>query len=183
MPAAKEREPLFTNRTTVERRSQRELVITRVIDGPARLVFEVWTKPDLLKRWWAPCSLGVILVKCEADVRLGGQYRYVFSGPAEPMAFSGTYLEVTPYSRLVYSQIFEPARDAGEAIITITFDERRGKTFLLLRELYPSKEALDVAIAAGMEHGLRETLDQLEQLVVIATSGPFDGQVSSGGRG
>jgi uncharacterized protein YndB with AHSA1/START domain len=171
MRAAKEREPASINRTVVERRSDRELVVTRTVNGPARLVFEAWTKPELLKRWWAPCSLGVSLLECDADVRVGGRYRYVFGRDARhPMAFSGVYTNVTPYSTLVYTQIFEPLRDAGEAIVTVTLAEHRGKTRLVLRELYPSKEALDGAVASGMEHGIRETLEQLDQLVASLTA-------------
>ena len=169
MPAIKESESRSTSGTSVERRSDRELVITRTINGPARIVFEAWTKPELLKQWWAPCSLGVVLLECDADVRVGGRYRYVFGGDARQAAvFSGTYTEVTPHSRLVYTQLFEPMRDAGEAIITVTFDERHGRTSLVVRERYPSREALDGAIASGMEHGIRETLEQLEQLVAGA---------------
>src|SRR5262249_46175238 len=127
--------------------------------------------PELLKRWWAPCSDGVLLIACDADVRVGGTYRYVFGrDPRHPMAFSGVYTEVTPYSRLVYTQIFEPMRHAGEAIITATFDEQGGKTRLVLRERYPSKEALDGAITSGMEQGIRETMEQLEQLVAAFTT-------------
>ena len=171
MHATKENEPASMNRTGVERRSDHELVVTRTVNGPARLLFEAWTKPELLKRWWAPCSLGVSLLVCDADVRVGGSYRYVFGRDARhPMAFSGVYTNVTPYSTLVYTQIFEPLRDAGEAIVTVTFDEHRGKTRLVLRELYPSKEALDGAVASGMEHGIRETMEQLDQLVASLTA-------------
>jgi uncharacterized protein YndB with AHSA1/START domain len=154
------------NATTVERRSDRELVVTRTFNGPARIVFDAWTKPEHLKRWWAPRSLGVTLFQCEADVRVGGRYRYVFGkDPKQPMAFSGTYTEVTPHSRVVCTQVFEPIPGAGEAIVTATFDEDGGKTRLVLHQLFPSKEALDGAVASGMERGMRETFDQLESLV------------------
>ena len=106
MDAGKESEPTTTtkNRTTVERRSERELVVTRTINGPARIVFEAFTKPELLKRWWVPKSTGLVLLSCEADVRVGGRYRLVFGhGASEPMAFYGRYVEVTPYSRLVWT--------------------------------------------------------------------------------
>src|SRR5436189_1153270 len=110
------------NKTSITRRSDRELVIMRTFKGPARIIFEAWTRPELLKRWWAPCSLGVTLFECEADVRVGGVYRYVFGKDArDRMVFSGTYLDVTPYTRLVYTQLFEPMRDAGAATITLTF--------------------------------------------------------------
>jgi uncharacterized protein YndB with AHSA1/START domain len=151
---------------TVERRSDRELIVTRTFRGPARIVFDAWTKPELLKRWWAPKSLGVTLFSCEADVRAGGRYRYVFGrDPKQPMAFSGTYREVSAPSRLVCTQLFEQMRAAGEAIVTATFDERDGRTELVLHQLYPSKEALDGTIASGMEKGMRETFEQLQELV------------------
>jgi len=160
-----ERQPV-KNRTTVERRSDRELVVTRTFNGPARIVFDAWTKPEHLKRWWAPKSLGVSLFSCEADVRAGGSYRYVFGrDPEHAMAFSGTYTEVTPPTRLVWTQVFEQMREAGETIVTATFDERDGKTELVVHQHFASKEALDGAIASGMERGMRETYEQLEELV------------------
>jgi uncharacterized protein YndB with AHSA1/START domain len=154
------------NRTTVERRSDRELVVTRAFDAPARIVFDAWTKPDLLKRWWAPRSRGVTLFRCESDVRVGGRYRFEFGrDPENPMVFSGTYKEVVPASRLVFTQLFEQMRAAGEAIVTATLEQRDGKTEFVLHQLYPTKEALDGAIASGMEKGMRETYEQLEELV------------------
>lgn len=169
-------EPAPVNRTTLERVSEREIVITRTFNGPARIVFDAWTKPELLQRWWAPRSLGVTLFQCDADVRVGGSYRYVFGRDRESaMAFSGTYTEVAPPSRLVYTQIFEAMRDAGDAIVTVAFDEQRGRTRLVLRGLYPSKQALDATIASGMEHGMRETMEQLEHLVASALAGTIQG--------
>jgi uncharacterized protein YndB with AHSA1/START domain len=166
MATEKGSEHSVKNRTTVERRSDRELVVTRTFNAPARIVFDAWTKPEYLKRWWAPKSLGVSLFSCEADVRTGGSYRYVFGhDPKSPMAFSGTYTEVTPPSRLVWTQVFEQMRGAGEAIVTATFEEREGKTELVVHQHFASKEALDGAIASGMEKGMRETYDQLEELV------------------
>jgi uncharacterized protein YndB with AHSA1/START domain len=109
------------DRTTVERKSERELVVTRTFDGPARLVFEAWTKPELLKRWWAPKSTGVSLLSCEADVRIGGSYRFEFGHEgSKPMAFFGRYIEVTPYSRLVWTN---DESDDG-AVTTVTFEEK-----------------------------------------------------------
>ncbi|HEY8091120.1 MAG TPA: SRPBCC family protein, partial [Polyangiaceae bacterium] len=128
--------------------------------------WEAWTRPELLKRWWAPRSLGVILFECDVDVRVGGSYRYAFGrDPAQPMVFSGTYREVVHPSRLVFTQLFEQMRFAGEAIITATLEEQGDKTRLVMHALYPSKEALDGAVASGMERGMRETYEQLEQLV------------------
>jgi uncharacterized protein YndB with AHSA1/START domain len=166
MPASARSDLKPKNETKVERPSDCELVLTRTFNGPARIVFEAWTKPELLKRWWAPCSLGVTLVECEADVRVGGTYRYVFGQDVEHlMVFSGTYLEVIPPMRLVYTQLFEPMREAGAALITATFEEVNGQTHFVAVERYPSKAALDGALASGMEHGIRETMEQLEALI------------------
>ena len=163
MDSRKESDPTSgKSRTTVERKSERELVVTRTVNGPARLVFEAWTKPELFKRWWAPKSTGVSLISCEADVRVGGRYRFVFGHDAsKPMAFFGKYIEVTPHSRLVWTN---DESDDG-AITTVTFEEKGGKTLLVMHELYPSKEALDGAVA-GMEGGVRETFEQLDELLV-----------------
>ena len=164
MDARRESEPTpMKNRTTVERKSERELVITRTVNGPARIVFEAWTKPELLKRWWVPKSFGVSLLSCEADVRVGGMYRFVFGHAAssEPMAFFGRYIEVTPHSRLVWTN---DESDDG-AVTTVTFEEKGGKTLLVMHELYPSKVALDGAIA-GMEGGMPEQFEQLDELLV-----------------
>jgi uncharacterized protein YndB with AHSA1/START domain len=163
MDARRESEPIpVKNGTTVERKSEREFVITRTFNGPARLVFEAWTKPELLKLWWAPKSTGVSLLSCEADVRVGGRYRFVFGhGASKTMAFFGKYVEVTPHSRLVWTN---EEGEGGEAITTVTFEEKGGKTLLVLHELHPSKEAVDGAIASG--EGMRETFEQLDELLV-----------------
>ncbi|HEY2513507.1 MAG TPA: SRPBCC family protein [Polyangiaceae bacterium] len=154
------------NRTEVERRSDRELVVTRTFHAAARSVFDAWTKPELLKRWWAPKSMGVTLFECEQDVRVGGTYRFVFGhDPTQAMVFSGRYTEVARPTRLVFTQLFEPMRSAGEAVVTATFTERGGATTLVLHQLYPTKEALDGAVASGMEKGMRITFEQLEELV------------------
>ena len=151
-----------TNRTKVERKSERELVITRTFNGPARIVFEAWTKPELLKLWWAPKSTGLSLLSCDADVRVGGRYRFeIGHAGSKPMAFFGQYVEVIPHSRLVWTN--EESDDG--AVTTVTFEEKSGKTLLVMRELYPSKEALDASIA-GMEGGMPETFDQLDELLI-----------------
>ena len=153
--------PMKTNPTTVERTSEREFVVTRSFDAPARLVFEAWTKPELFKRWWVPKSIGMSLLSCDMDVRTGGTYRLVFdNGAAEPPAFFGKYVEVTPPSRLVWTN----EEGGGQAVTTVTFEEKGGKTLLVLHELHPSKEALDESIGFG--DGLRETFEQLEELLV-----------------
>jgi uncharacterized protein YndB with AHSA1/START domain len=163
MDARRESEPTpMKNRTTVERKSERELVVTRTFNGPARIVFEAWTKPELFRRWWAPKSTGVSLLSCEMDVRVGGGYRLEFGHEAsKSMAFFGRYIEVTPHSRLVWTN--DESDDA--ALTTVTFEEKGGKTLLVLHELYPSKEALDGAIA-GMEEGMPEQFEQLDELLV-----------------
>ena len=159
------------NPTSVERASDRELVITRTFNAPPRIVFDAWTKAEFVRRWWAPVSLGVSMVSCEADVRAGGRYRYVLKPRNSPeFAFSGTYREVTPHSRLVYTTFFEPnltppASEEEAAIVTVTFAPDGERTHMVAREVYPSKAVLDGAIASGMEHGLRETLDLLDELV------------------
>ena len=154
------------SKTEVERASDRELVLRRTFRTSPGTLFDAMTKPELLRRWWAPRSLGVVLIECEADVRVGGGYRYVFGRPGEPaMAFSGEYREIVHGARLVYTQIFEPMREAGVGVITATFEAHEGGTRLVQRELYPSKEVLDGAIASGMERGMRDTLEQLEALL------------------
>ena len=165
MDARRESEPTpVKNRTTVERKSERELVVTRTFNGPARIVFEAWTKPELLKRWWAPKSFGVSLLSCEADVRVGGTYRFVFGHAAsKPMEFFGRYIEVTPHSRLVWTN--DEGGDGG-AVTTVTFEEKGGQALLVMHDLYPSKEALDGALASGSTCGMGETFEQLDELLV-----------------
>jgi uncharacterized protein YndB with AHSA1/START domain len=151
------------HRTTVERTSDREVAVTRTIDGPARIVFEAFTKAELLERWWVPKSMGMTLLSCEVDARVGGKYRLVFShGGPEPAAFFGTYVEVEPYSRLAWSN--EEGGEGG-SVTTVTFEEKGGKTLVVLRESYPSKEALDAA-GTGAADAMVETFDQLDELLV-----------------
>jgi uncharacterized protein YndB with AHSA1/START domain len=151
------------NPTTVERKSERELVVSRTINGPPHLVFEAWTRPELFRRWWVPKSAPVSLLSCEMDVRVGGKYRLVFSVASQTMEFFGKYLEVAPCSRLAWTND-EGGEDAA-AITTVTFEERDGKTLLTMHDLHPSKEALDAAIASGSTDGTPESLDQLDELV------------------
>ena len=159
---------LVKNRTSVERRSERELVVTRTINAPPHIVFEAWIKAELFQRWWVPKSIGLELLSCELDVRVGGAYRLVFRHPAAPegMAFHGRYLEVTPPSRLVWTN--EEAGSAGQ-VTTVTFEERAGQTQLVVHDLYPSKEALDEAISSGSTNWNDETFNQLDELLASAT--------------
>lgn len=151
----------MTNRTTVERKSEREVVVTRTINGPARLVFEAFTRAELFQRWWVPKSLGMKLLSCELDARVGGTYRLVFDLSPEPMAFFGTYTEVQPHSRLAWTN-----EEGGEngPVTTVTFEEKAGKTRLVLVERHHSKESLDAA-GTGAQEALGETFDQLEALL------------------
>jgi uncharacterized protein YndB with AHSA1/START domain len=160
------------NGTTTERKSDRELVVTRTFNAPARIVFEAWTKPELFKRWWVPRSMGTSLLTCEMDVRAGGNYRFVFGvGGSAMMEVFGRYIEVTPHSRLVWTN---EEGDDGGAITTLTFEERDGQTLLVKHDLYPSKTALDDELASGAADGMPEQLDQLDELLV--------GLDASGGR-
>jgi uncharacterized protein YndB with AHSA1/START domain len=148
------------NRTTVERKSDREVVVTRTFNAPARIVFEAWVTPELFKQWWVPKSMGMVLRSCEMDVRVGGRYRLEFE--PDGMAFFGTYLEVTPHSRLAWTN--EEGGDDG-SVTTVTFEENAGKTLLVLHELYRSKEALDAA-GTGAADALVETFEELDELLV-----------------
>ena len=150
--------------TSVERATERELLVTRTLNAPPRLVFEAWTRAELFQRWWVPKSYSLTLLSCELDVRVGGTYRLVFRHPAapEPMAFHGRYLEVTAPSRLVWTN--EEAGGSGQ-ITTVTFEDRAGQTLLVMHELYPSKAALDEAIGSGSTGGMAETFTQLDALL------------------
>ena len=154
------------NQTKVERTSERELVVTRTFNAPARIVFAAWTTPALLKQWWAPKSYGISFVSCEADVRGGGTYRFVFSHPAaeQPMTFVGKYIEVTPPSRLIWTN----EENADGAVTTVTFAEKDGVTLVVMHDLYPSKEALDANIDSGSTGGSGEQFEQLDALLAAA---------------
>ena len=169
MATRRETEPAPTrNRTTTERVSDRELVVTRTFDAPARIVFEAWTRPELFRRWWVPKSIGVSLQSCELDARTGGTYRLVFgSDAATQMEFFGRYIEVTPHSRIVWTN---DEGGEGGAVTTVTFEERGGQTLLVIQDRYPSKEAADEG--AGSLDGMPETLDQLDELLVSLGASP-----------
>jgi uncharacterized protein YndB with AHSA1/START domain len=166
MAATRTSEPTTVNAnpTTVERTSERELVVTRTFNGPARLVFEAWTKPELFRQWWLPKSMGMSLRSCEMDVRVGGTYRLEFE--PDGVAFFGTYREVTPHSRLVWTN----EESDESSVTTVTFEEQGGKTLLVMHELYPSKEALDAA-GTGAADATVETFAQLDELLVTLGAG------------
>ncbi len=156
----------MNNPTTVQRTSEREMVVTRTFNCAPHIVFEAWTKPELLMRWWTPKSFGITFVSCEADVRTGGTYRFVFSHPAfeQPMAFFGTYLEVTPHSLIVWTN--EESSDG--VVSTVTFEDKGGTTLLMLRESYSSKQALDDALASGSTGtaGAHEQFVELDEVLL-----------------
>lgn len=147
------------NRTTVERKSDREVVVTRLVNAPPHIVFQAWTKPELFRQWWVPKSANLTLLSCEMDVRVGGGYRLVFKFQDSEMAFFGTYREVVPNARIVWTN--DEAGDQGQ-LSTVTFEEKAGKTLVVMSELYPSKEALE---ASGSQDGLSETFEQMDDFV------------------
>ncbi len=171
MDARRESEPAAAKSSmTLERRSERELVVARTVNGPARLVFEAFSRPELFKRWWVPKAFVPALLSCQLDVRVGGTYRLVFRHDGgEPMAFFGRYLEVTPHSRIVWTN--DEGEDGG-TITTATFEESGGRTRVVFHDLYPSKEALDDALETGSTSYSDETFDQLDELLVTLGAGP-----------
>lgn len=150
---------------TVERISDCELVVTRRVNGPPALVFRAWAEPELFRRWWAPASFGVTIISYEADVRSGGTYRLVMGHASsdQPMAFFGKYIEVVPGERIVWTN---DEGDEEGAVTTVTFEAEGAQTLVVVRDLYPSKEALDEAVASGSTSGWGEQLTQLEKLVL-----------------
>ena len=163
MDATRQIDPtIIENHATAERTSERELVVTRTINGPARIVFDSWTKPELFKQWWLPKSIGISLLSCELDVRTGGKYRLVFGNDAsKAMEFFGKYIEVIPNARIVWTN---DEGGEGGAVTTVTFEEKGDQTLLVIHDLYPSKEAADEG--SGSLDGMPETLEQLEELLV-----------------
>lgn len=159
-----------TARTTIDRKSDRELVVTRTFDAPRHLVFKAWSEAELFQRWWVPKSVPITLLSCAMDVRTGGTYTLVFSHPAtpEPMTFFGRYLEVVPPSRIVWTN--EEAGEAGQ-VTTVTFEEDAGTTRVVMHDLYPTKEALDEAVASGSTSWNSETFEQLD--AVLADEGGY----------
>lgn len=167
MSATKSESSSQKNRSTVERKSDRELVVTRTFNSPAHLVFEAWTKAEFFQQWWVPKSLGLTLLSCELDVRVGGRYKLVFSHNGMNMEFFGTYTEVTPHSRLVWTN--DESEGAGP-VTSVTFEEKDGKTLVTVCDLYPSKEALEAGLASGSMDGLPESLDQLDEFLTSSPS-------------
>lgn len=153
------------NETQMALEGDREVVITRIIDGSQRAVFDAWTKPEFLMRWWAPKSHGVVMARCDAELREGGTYRYVMSRGGQEMPFSGRYIAFEPHARLVYTQVFEPMRQLGEIVTEAIFEDLDGRTRITLRETYPSTDVRATVLAQGTEKGMRESMEQFEALV------------------
>jgi uncharacterized protein YndB with AHSA1/START domain len=164
MDALRKTEPMPKWETTTDRRSDREVVVTRTFNAPARIVFDAWTRPELIMKWWTPASFGITFISCEADVRTGGTYRFVMGHPSfdQPMAFHGRYIEVVPPKKIVWTN-----EEGGEdgSVSTVTFEEKDGKTQLVLTDVYPSKAALDEAMASGGIGGFPEQFNQLDALL------------------
>ena len=158
------------SRTKVERKSDREFVVTRTVNGPAHIVYKAWSTPELFRQWWTPKSFGMTIVSCEMDVRTGGKYRLEISHPnfEKPMAFFGKYLDVVPNARIVWTN--EEGDEEG-AVTTVTFEERGGETLVVWHDLYPSKAALDEAMVSGATSGFGEQFDQLEALLPTLDTG------------
>ena len=156
--------PVAQNRTEIERKSDRELVVTRMFDAPPPIVFKAWSQAELFRQWWVPKGAPMTLLSCDMDVRTGGKYRLEFGFGDDSMAFYGKYLEVIPDQRIVWTN------DEGEegAVTTVTFEPQGGKTLLTFHEIYPSKEALNEAMT-GSAAGLPQQLDQLDELLSTTT--------------
>jgi uncharacterized protein YndB with AHSA1/START domain len=154
--------------TTSERASDVELMVTRSFNARAALVFKAWTTPELMMRWWTPKSFGITFISCEMDVKTGGTYRFVFGHPAadQPMAFFGRYIEVVPNAKIVWTN--EEAEEG--AISTATFEEIGGQTRVVVRDLYPTKEALDEALASGSTGAWPEQFEALDGLLPELTA-------------
>ena len=150
--------------TTTDRTSEREVVVTRTFNGPARIIFDAWTKPELIMKWWTPASFGITFISCEMDVRTGGTYKFVMGHAAfdQPMAFHGRYIEVEPNKKIVWTN--EEGGEAG-SVTTVTFEEKDGKTYLRLSDVYPSKAALDEAMEQGSIGGYPEQFNQLDAVL------------------
>jgi uncharacterized protein YndB with AHSA1/START domain len=162
---AKQAPEIPTNDTSLQLRGDREVLIACTLPAPPSVIYDAWTQAALVRRWWAPQAMGMQMVDCQADVRVGGRYRYVIRTPGGELAFSGTYTALTPPTGLVYTHVFEPMASAGHLVVTVTFTAIAGGTRLLAHEIYPSKEVRDIALGAGAEQGRRETMNQLEALV------------------
>jgi len=153
--------PVAHNATSVERKGDRELVVTRTFDAAPPIVFKAWSDPELFRKWWVPEGAPMTLLSCEMDVRTGGNYRLEFGVGGQSMEFFGKYLEVVPDARIVWTN---DESDEEGAVTTVTFEDQDGKTLLTFHELYPTTEALEEAMT-GAAAALPTQLDQLDELL------------------
>jgi len=168
MPMECEKEEIVMNKSSnlkVMARGEREIVMTRTFNAPRKLVFEAFTRPDLLKRWlFGPDDWS--LPVCEVDLRVGGKYRYVWCGKdGQEMGAGGVYREIVPPERIVATEKFDEPWYSGEAVITFVFTEQGGKTLLTQTLAYESREARDSVLKSGMEIGLGRSFDRLEEVL------------------
>ena len=148
--------------------TDREIVLTRVFDAPRRMVFDAFSKPELLKRWFGP--RGWSLVVCEVDFKVGGGFRFVLRGPdGKDMGMRGVYREIVPPERSVHMESFDDY--PGESQVTAVFTEQEGKTTMIATVLYPSKEVRDIVLKTGMEHGAAESYDKLAEFLASGGAG------------
>jgi uncharacterized protein YndB with AHSA1/START domain len=145
--------------------SDREVMLTRVFDAPRQMVFDAFTKPELIKRWFGP--RGWSLSQCEVDLKVGGKWRFVLRSPeGQEMGMSGVWRELQPYDRMVHTESFDDF--PGESQVTTVLTEKDGKTTLQATVRYASKEVRDAVIASGMEHGAAESYDKLNEMFATA---------------
>lgn len=150
---------------TVTTPTDREIAMTRVFDAPRNLVYDAYTKPELLKRWLGVHN-GWSMAVCEIDLRVGGRYRYVWNGPdGMEMGLSGIYREIVPGERVVATEVFDQSWYEGEAIGTVTFVEERGQTTLTMLMRYASKDVRDAVLRSPMEQGVAAGFDVLAELL------------------
>jgi len=149
--------------------SDREIALTRAFDAPRRVVFDAFTKPELIKRWLLGPD-GWTMPVCEVDLRAGGRYRYVWhkASTGHEMGVSGTFREVAPPERIVHTEKFDEAWYEGEAVITTTFEEKAGKTTVIMTMLHQSREIRDAILKTGMERGVARSYDRLEEILATA---------------
>jgi len=144
--------------------SDREIAMTRVFDAPRRLVFDAWTKPELLRRWLG-VRAGWTMVVCEVDLKVGGAYRYVWRGPGGDMGMGGVFREIVRPERIVSTEVFDDPWYEGEAVDTLVMVERDGKTTVTTTVRYASQQVRDAVIASGMSTGVAQSYDVLSELL------------------
>lgn len=160
-----------TGKLEVTTPTDREIAMTRVFDAPRALVFDAFTKPELVRRWLLGPS-GWTMPVCEIDLRVGGRYRYVWRKAGVPdMGMGGVFREIVPAERIVATESFDEAWYEGEAVDTTVFQEKGGRTTVTMTMLLGSKEIRDKILKSGMEKGVAESYDRLEEILASQTAG------------